>query len=164
MSQHALYRVQIPTTDHLGQPMHAQLPDAAHEWLIAQKPRLFSESWVEGPHRHRQGDVNHLVTIALDDPETDGYVKQLANHIGEMTNHPAIGASKSSKKGSEHWTLPNRKHIPGEGANPAYLHQDPYGVEMQPYAVEPTLPTGQSPAMGSEEPNPDRPPAEPLRA
>lgn len=138
MAQHATYRVQIPATDHLGQKMHSQLPEAAHEWLIAQKPRLFQESWVEGPHQHRQGPINHLVTIALDDPETDGYVKQLATHIGDMTNHPAIGASKSSKKGSEQWTIPNRNHVPGASANPQWLEPEYYPPELpqpQPQAI-----------------------------
>ncbi len=128
MGQQATYRVQIPQTDHLGQPMHPQLPEAAHEWLIAQKPRLFNESWIEGPHRHRQGPVNHLVTIAQDDPETDGYIKQLATHIGEMTNHPAIGASKSSDKGVQSWTIPNRKHVPGMSAHPQFL--EPVAPEL----------------------------------
>lgn len=148
MAQQATYQVGIPTTDHLGQNMHPQLPEAAHEWLIRQRPRLFQESWVEGPHQHRQGLVHHLVTIAQDDPETDGYIKQLAHHIGEMTNHPAIGASKQGTKGSQAWTIPNRKHIPGLGADPQYL--EPMPVEVLPDIHDPSLtgvaPTGQTPA------------------
>jgi hypothetical protein len=128
MGQQAFYRVQIPQTDHLGQAMHPDLPQAAHEWLLSQYPRLFHESWIEGPHTHRQGPVNHLVTIAQDDPMVDGYVKQLATHVGEMTNHPAIGASKSSDKGVQSWTIPNRKHVPGQGANSQFLEPPPMPI------------------------------------
>jgi len=141
MAQQATYRVQIPAQDHLCQPMHPEFPQAAHQWLLAQYPRLFHESWIEGPHQHSYGPVHHLVTQAEDDPMVDGFVKQLATHVGEMTNHPAIGASKTGDKGVQSWTVPNRKHVPNMGAHPQFLEPAPMPV------VDPM-------AYGQEQPQP----------
>lgn len=117
MSQ-ATYRVQIPTTDKLGMPLHPQLPEAAHQWLRSNQPRLFSEIWTEGPHQHSSGPTHHLVTVAEESPETDGFVKQLAAHVGELANHPFIPVHKQGKNGVQSWTVPNRKYV--HGAPSAY--------------------------------------------
>lgn len=124
----AQYRVHIPVTDDLRQPLSRHLPIAAHQWLHSAQPRLFEGSWVEGPHTHvhRRGEpqeAHHLVTVAEDSPETDSYIKQLAAHVGEVANHPGISAMKTGPKGTEHWIVPNRNYMEGWGADPTVLEQ-----------------------------------------
>lgn len=118
---HAKYHVTIPTMDELGQPLHRMLPTAAHQWLYESQPRLFHETWVEGPHAHSFGPAHHLVTVAEDSPETDSYVKQLAAHVGQIANHPVIAVGKHGEGGMESWPVANKSYQPGVGASPELL-------------------------------------------
>jgi hypothetical protein len=118
-----MYRIPVPTTDSLGRELHQRLPDAAHRWLRSTHPNLFHEGWVEGPHRGLASPVHHVVTVADDTPEADSYVKQLAAHVGEIANLPAATAMKSGPNGAESWIIPNRSHVPGEGAQPEVLQE-----------------------------------------
>ncbi len=86
------------------------------DWLQRSQPRLFEQMHVEGPHEHVYGPAHHLVTLAEDSPETDAYVKQLANHVGELTNHPTIMVNKHGEKGIEGWPVSNRNYVHGMGA------------------------------------------------
>lgn len=111
----------MPTTDQLGQPLHRLLPSAAHQWLSDSRPRIFRQTWVEGPHQHSYGPAHHLVTVAEESPETDSFVKQLAAHVGELANRPVVSASKHGKNGLEAWEIANRHYREGEGAEPSAL-------------------------------------------
>jgi|SRR5208282_2529593 len=132
----AQYRVHVPTTDNLGQRLPTNLPHAAHQWLYHAKPRYFEDIWIEGPHRHAQDERHHIVAVALDDPETDSHVKQLAAHIGEIANHPFIPVTKQGEKGTQSWSVPNRKYIPEAGSPYAQTtFQPPVEGETTPYAL-----------------------------
>lgn len=135
MANQALYRIPIPTTDELGQPLHERLPHASHRWLRSTHPNLFHEGWVEGPHEGLNGPAHHVVTIADDTPETDSYVKQLAAHVGDIANHQAATAVKTGPNGAESWIIPNRSYVPGQGANPDVLQQ-----ERAPFGAPPSAP------------------------
>ena len=117
----AEYRIQIPTSDELGRPLHRHLPMAAHQWLHDSHPRLFEQTWIEGPHQNAAGAHHHLHTIADESPESDSYVKQLAAHLGEAAGVPSVAASKHGKNGLESWMIANRKYVPGQGAQPEAL-------------------------------------------
>ena len=131
MSQ-AHYRIHIPTTDTVGQKLHHLLPAAAHQVLHDAHPRLFNQTWVEGPHHHAQGPMHHLVTVAEDTPETDSHVKSVAHDIAEFANHPEISVYKQADKGPQTWTVVNKNHVPGVGAAPELLDSQGIGVLPPP--------------------------------
>lgn len=134
-AKQAQYRVNVPTIDTFGQPLHEGLAHAGHQWLRSQG-RLFQDGWVEGPHHGLGGDVKHIVAIGEDSPESDSYVKQLAAHIGQSANHLAISASKTGPDGVETWIVPNRHFVEGQGADPEMLQRGLPESSPQSYGVQ----------------------------
>jgi hypothetical protein len=146
MNSKVQYRVHIPMFDTIGQPIGEHFAIAAHHWLYHAHPRLFESSTLEGPHRHifqdqKPEDRWHLVTHTDDSPEADGYVKQLAAHIGDATNRPHIAVEKTGDNGVEQWHIPNPHYIPDMGAHYDTLEPEPEVGSWSPVHPEVNVPS-----------------------
>lgn len=107
----AHYTVHIPTHDTQGNRL--QDLSLMGQQLQSKIPRLIHSIHSEGPfetHPYR-----HLKILAVDTPETDLHVKQLAAQVGEQANHPSVFMHKDSQQGVHPWTIPNRSFDGGPG-------------------------------------------------
>lgn len=100
------------------------------QWLRQKIPRLLHSQHVEGPHIGETGTHRHLHVVALDTPETDSHIKQLAVYVGGMGNHRYVYVTKQGQQGIQAWRLMNRQHD---------------GGAAHPQAIEPTLSPSPSP-------------------
>lgn len=93
----------------------------SHQWIKGKLGREISTIHSEGPHIDHDGQAfKHLVIVSNDSPEVDSHVKQLASHVGELTNHPATAVLKEGKGGPQGWTIANKLHDGGT-AHPAAI-------------------------------------------
>lgn len=139
---HAQYRIALPTHDNLGNELHPDLPRMAHDWLHKQNPKTFEGSWVEGPHTgnwatDKPEGFHHLMVIAHDRPETDGIVKQLGAHIGQLANQWGTFIVKHGVKGPEPWIIDNPEYQEGQPASNAALPAPVAPVSQTPLANTP---------------------------
>lgn len=111
----ARWTVHVPTHDEQGNHLH-DLSGPAHEWLRAQIPRHIHSIHTEGPY---QGGTTpyetnrHLSILGTDIPEVDSYVKQLATHVGDLSNKASVLVTKEGANAPEAWHIHNQNYRPG---------------------------------------------------
>lgn len=125
----AKYTIMVPLKDNLGQQLK-DLSTAGHHWLFLGPGPKVEGTYIEGPKKGNwrddpQEEFNHLITVAEDTPEMDSTVKQLATHIADVANQWGIFVMKEGKDGIQSWTVPNKKYIEGQGADPDVLAEQP---------------------------------------
>lgn len=126
-TQNARYVVHLPAHDTLGNLL-ADLGPVSHEWLRKSIPNLIHSIHTEGPYAGHSTptEINrHLHVLAYDTPEVDSHVKQLAAHVGQLTNHPTVFVSKDGQTGMQAWTIPNKAHNGGPAAPEAMAFLSP---------------------------------------
>ena len=72
----------------------------------------------EGPHPTHP--YRHLKVLAVDSPETDSHIKNVAVELAQMSGHPTIFGHKSGQQGTQPWTLMNQAYtgLPSEYLEP----------------------------------------------
>lgn len=108
--------IQIPATDKHKNRLK-DLGPVAWQWLEHKIPHLIHSIHIEGPHAGHKGSKRHLHVLALDTPESDSHVKQLAVHIGELVNRRYVFVHKEGSSGIQTWRL-NNKAYDGGAARP----------------------------------------------
>lgn len=118
MAKQALYTVQIPTHDNLGNPL-GDLATAGHHWLW-QNVKQSGSRIKRGVHGNWENDpqesFDDLEVIAEDTPEMDSHIKQLAAHMGEAANQWGIFVMKVGGGNVNSWVVPNPKYQEGATA------------------------------------------------
>jgi hypothetical protein len=103
----ARYVIQLPVMDK----HHNQIRDLSQEcwqFLEGKIARLIHSMHTEGPHQGHKGAHRHLHILALDTPETDSTIKQLAVFVGQLVNHRTVLVSKEGSQGADVWHVANK--------------------------------------------------------
>lgn len=126
MASQALYTIQIPTTDNLGNQLH-DLATVGHHWLW-QNAGIQGSRIRRGVHGNWEGNpqetFDDLEIVAEDKPEMDSYVKQLAAHLNEAANQWGMFVIKQGGGNVQSWVISNKKYKEGAPA-PAAQQKDP---------------------------------------
>lgn len=92
-------------------PTHTGLSDFAHQRVMESGVPIEHSYLDRGKWAHWPGGgpESHdlLVMHALDTPEMDSHVKQLAREVGRHGQLPAVYAVKEGQKGPMSWTVDN---------------------------------------------------------
>lgn len=116
--QEAKYTIMVPLKDNLGNDL-PNLSTAAHHLLW--KNTGIQGSYITGPHQGNwendpQEEFEHLVTVALDTPEHDSHIKDLAVQIAKAANQWGVFVMKEGKNGVQSWVINNPEYAEGQPA------------------------------------------------
>lgn len=117
MAKQALYTIQIPTSDNLGNPL-GDLATAGHHWLWQQTGQQGSRirRGIHGNWEGEQEVYDDLEVMAEDTPEMDSHIKQLAKHLNEAANQWGMFVMKQGAQGPQSWVIDNPSYQEGAPA------------------------------------------------
>lgn len=118
MAKQALYTIQIPTHDNLGNHL-GDLATAAHHWLWQKTGQQGSRirrnthgNWQDDP----QETFDDLEVIGEDSPHMDSHIKQLAKHLNEAGNQWGMFVMKQGGGNVTSWVVDNPHYQEGAPA------------------------------------------------
>jgi hypothetical protein len=126
----AHYTIHVPTHDPHGNRL-IDLTAMGAQSLQSKIPRHLHDVHTEGPHLTHP--YRHMKIFAVDTPETDSHVKNLAADMAAQSGHPSIFMHKDSMQGSQPWTITN-KAFNGMPADPSLVEAPvaPYAATVAP--------------------------------